>query len=235
MIQPLVPRVDLFAAVQLSGAAAGDTKTRELLARHAVASVYRQRSDSISSFNSHTLCLQLIEGHEKRSRAQRRYEWVMRVRTDIAYGSRITSRLPALAPSAPPTVWVEGCGVGGSTQPAVCPRYGTDGLLGCAKDTWALCTRDAATVYFNSAMLSASPNTCHRHNRTTKTTAAVRTTSALTSHQSTNLRLVNECRLGCTLHRGNVTIRTLPLSRLIVRNSSIRLPVPNRTIRTWYR
>ena len=225
MIRPLASNVDLFAAVLRDKAQTNRTnRTRRLfspadklsvLEREAVSVVYRKPGDHLLGTTSHTPCYSLIEAHEHR-RGQR-YKWVLRLRTDVAYGLRMPSRLPEFA-SEPPTVWVEVCGPGGPRLP-ICPRFVANHAFACAKDTWALMSRDAASVYFNATLLSTAPKLCHL-DQLGKISHGIRDMSP-------------ECRLGCTLHRHNITVRTvMSLGRTIVRNTSTRLPIlTNNTVR----
>ena len=234
MIRPLASNVDLFAAVlrdkarnrtnRTNARTNRTNRTRRLfspadklsvLEREAVSVVYRKPGDHLLGTTSHTPCYSLIEAHEHR-RGQR-YKWVLRLRTDVAYGLRMPSRLPEFA-SEPPTVWVEMCGPGGPRLP-ICPRFVANHAFACAKDTWALMSRDAASVYFNATLLSTAPKLCHL-DQLGKISHGIRDMSP-------------ECRLGCTLHRHNITVRTvMSLGRTIVRNTSTRLPIlTNNTVR----
>ena len=65
----------------------------------------------------------------------------------------------------------------------------------CVKDVWALMTREAAPVYFASEWPPCSPGGAKQPKKVG----------------------YPECRLGCALHRANVTAWTVPLKRLIVR------------------
>ena len=226
MIRPLASHVDLFATILLNNTRTSRVRTRlfspadklSFLEREAVSVVYRKPGDHLLGTTSHTPCYSLIEAHEHR-RGQR-YKWVLRLRTDVAYGLRMPSRLPEFA-SEPPTVWVEMCGPGGPRLP-ICPRFVANHAFACAKDTWALMSRGAASVYFNATLLSTAPKLCHL-DQLGKISHGIRDMSP-------------ECRLGCTLHRHNITVRTvMSLGRTIVRNTTTRLPIlTNNTVRlSW--
>ena len=200
MVRPLQPDVDLFAVVKLD---AHHSRATSILTQHAVRLVYRKSLDNLIGLTSHTPCYQMIQDHEQ-TRA-RLYQWVLRVRTDIAYGSRMPSHLPKIN-GAQRTVWVEFCGPDASNnKPSTCPRTNKDGTFGCAKDTWALMTRAASRVYFDAHMLNNDKG-C-KHDRVGKYKSSP------------------ECRLGCALHRSNVTVHTLRIERKIVRQHTTT-PMP---------
>jgi hypothetical protein len=71
-------------------------------------------------------------------------------------------------------------------------------------------SRDAASVYFNATLLSTAPELCHL-DQLGKISHGVRDMSP-------------ECRLGCTLHGHNITVRTvMSLGRTIVRDTAAHL------------
>lgn len=199
MIEPWASRADVFIAIQTDETIAFDSgKSFERF--QPIATLHRPSEDNLTALTYHTACMELILAQERKQGYE--YRWLLRLRTDVAYHSRLPSNLPAV-PATRRVVFVEYCGTG--SYPADSNRFVQDGQQcharsdngkwGCAKDSWGLVSRSAAPVYFSRAKLDS-----------------MRKMANLCTNPSP------ECRLGCALNSNNVSIYKVKLSRKILRS-----------------
>ena len=150
----------------------------------------RKETDNVDKHNYWYPCWNDIVLYEEAVR--KRYEWVMKIRTDIIYYEPL--HFMFWKSYTYPVVFAEFCGSGGLPKETkkggeTCPkRIGS--TWGCSKDTWNLMNRMAAVTYFTK------------------------------KHTKNCYASIAECLLGCSLFFNNVTVIKYPISRSIVRNTN---------------
>lgn len=193
-LQVVENRTHVFVAVRTAWKASA---LRDLFAPlRPVALVTRTPlTDRLDGLRSHTACWPSIVARETARR--QRYTFVLRVRPDVVYADvDYLNRLPDWP--RPAQVFVEACGERVTRGYGPCrPRIA--GRWGCAKDTWGLMGRHAATAYF-------------------ALDAFGRVQTALCA------RSTAECLLGCAVYQRDPTVQfvAVPLHRQIVRAHSHR-------------
>jgi len=198
MIEPWTSIADVFSAIKRDKTIDFDSgKSFERF--KPIATLHRQSADHFTHLTYHTPCMELVLAQEKIQGCE--YKWLLRLRTDVAYHSRLPSKLPAV-PATRRVVFAEYCGTGEyPTDSNLKVQYGEkcharsdNGKWGCAKDTWGLVSRAAASIYFNKTKLDS-----------------VRNMAGLCTDQTA------ECQLGCVLNSDNVSIYRVKLLRQILR------------------
>lgn len=198
MIEPWASIADVFIAIKRDKTIDFDSgKSFERF--KPIATLHRPSVDHLTHLTYHTPCMELVLAQEHSQGYE--YKWLLRLRTDVAYHSRLPSKLPAV-PATRRVVFVEHCGTGGyPTDSSLkvqdgqqCHARSDNGKWGCAKDTWGLVSRPAASVYFNKTKLDR-----------------VRNMADCTDQKA-------ECQLGCALNSDSVSIYKVKLLRQILRS-----------------
>lgn len=199
MVEPWASVADVFVAIKKDKTIDFDSgKSFDRL--KAIATLHRPSADHLTCLTYHTPCMELVLAQEQKQGYE--YKWLLRLRTDVAYHSRLPSKLP-LIPASQRVVFVEYCGTGSYPKDSnlavsdghQCHARSDNGKWGCAKDTWGLVSRSAASVYFNKTELDGVRNMA---NLCTDSCA--------------------ECQLGCVLNSNGVSIYKVKLSRKILRS-----------------
>lgn len=152
---------------------------------------YRVRTPSsergVTKYNYWFPCWQDIVAHETAAHAS--YEWVMKLRTDVVYRAPLQP-MPWKSFSYP-VVFAEACGSGSFPKETTPVGHGCPERIGarwgCAKDTWNLMNRMAATTYFT------------------------------TRHDKNCYSGIPECRLGCSLFAHKISVVKTRIQRKILR------------------
>lgn len=198
MIEPWASIADVFIAIKRDKTIDFDSgKSFERF--KPIATLHRPSADHLTRLTYHTPCMELVLAQE--SKQGYKYKWLLRLRTDVAYHSRLPSRLPVV-PATRKVVFVEYCGTGEYPKDRnlfvqdgqKCNARSDNGKWGCAKDTWGLVSRSAAPIYFNKTKLDR-----------------VRNMASLCTDQRA------ECQLGCVLNSENVSLYRVKVSRQILR------------------
>ena len=197
MIEPVRHSADIFVAIL-------ENSTLPFLTPYVTALLQpvsrfeRSASDSYDKFNGHTACLDLIVTEE--NARNYKYKWVLRLRTDVVYNTRLPQSLPDISWQKA-IAYAECCGTCSFPRE---PRRDTRVLrcsatvdlagnarlsTGCVKDSWQLVSRAAADFYFNATEYK-------------KCRGAIQNT---------------ECRSGCVLHMNHVEVFRINMQRVILR------------------
>jgi len=212
MVDPIRSSLDLFGAIKLHSDHFGEAKCigsgknefeTFLKDKFAVVStVFRNNDDDKTTTG--LPCRSLIEKHEQTVRNGLEYQWVLLLRGDIIYNSKLPpfSMWPKFD-THEKLVYVECCGSCSFPGPAEagtltgkCPFMclsTINGKLGCAKDTWGLMTRKALPIYY-------------------KTEKDMFTETIEGSCYSP----IAECTLGCQLHKHGVKVNLVHMGRQLL-------------------
>lgn len=224
MIDPIRRETDVFATLSFNATASrwvdiegmsttGIDEVRGWLDKEFSVVDFAVRDDPAitNGITVQTPCLSLIERYETNVRSGRLYKWVMRLRTDAAYGKYIPPYVswPHTRHHAHGTLYTTSCGpapydlTNEERRDGVCarikplpPRHlplwaeekndpAFANALGCVKDAWGLMTRPAAAIYFSRALLEGAMNV----------EAPAHNFSCLPQSN-----WYHECGLGCALH-----------------------------------